>query len=340
MSTRSKYLIFAIGLALFCYLVYSYGIANIVHNLQQTGWWFLPIVLVWAVVYALNAMAWFVILRDHHSEIRFGTIFRVSLTAFALNYVTPFLNLGGEPYRAAALGGLVDKHRAISSVILYNMVRWVAHFGFWLSAVAAAFVTISVSPVFALALGAVSAALLLCIWFFITRHKYGIFESLIAWMSGRGLLHSFVQRLEPHGAALHTIDTQIRQLYTQQRGTFYLSITFEYVSRVIASYEFYFILKALGYAPTFLEALYINAATSFILNALFFVPFELGTREGGLLLVMQTLAYAQGIGIFIGLVNRLRELVWILIGMAVMLRTKTPEPRHSLIELIENGQNV
>jgi uncharacterized protein (TIRG00374 family) len=340
MSARSTKWIFAIGCALFSSLVYSYGIGNILHNLRRTGWWFLPIVLVWAAVYFCNALAWFVILRDHRSDIRFGTIFRLSITAFALNYVTPFLSLGGEPYRTAALNGKVEKHRAVSSVILYNMVRWLAHFLFWLSAVAAAFFTVNITPVIALVLGLICVALMLCIWFFISRHKHGIFESLIGWMSGRSLLRRYVRKLEPHRSSLHVIDEQIRQLYQDQRRTLYLSVALEYISRVIASCEFFFILKALGYAPTFLETFYINAATSFILNMLFFVPFELGTREGGLLLVMQSLAYAQGIGIFIGLVNRLRELVWILIGMALMLKTDKRSSQHSLLELIENEQSV
>lgn len=144
--------------------------------------------------------------------------------------------------------------------------------------------------------------------------------------------------MEPHRTALLSIDEQIKQLYQHQRKTFYKSIAFEYLSRIIASFEFFFILKALGYTPTFLEAFYINAATSFILNMLFFVPFELGTREGGLYFVMQSVGYVQGIGIFISLVNRLRELVWTFIGMALMLKTDKQPSTDSFLKMMEDEQ--
>ena len=157
-------------------------------------------------------------------------------------------------------------------------------------------------------------------------------------MSRKQFLHRYLQKLEPHRAALLSIDEQIKQLYQHQRKTFYTSIVFEYLSRIIASFEFFFILKALGYTPTFLEAFYINAATSLILNMLFFVPFELGTREGGLYFVMQSIGYVQGIGIFISLVNRLRELVWTLIGMALMLKTDKQPSTDSFLKMMEDEQ--
>jgi hypothetical protein len=65
------------------------------------------------------------------------------------------------------------------------------------------------------------------------------------------------------------------------------------------------------------------------------MPFELGTREGGLFLVMQTIGYPPGIGIVIGLVNRLRELVWLFIGLTFMLRTGAPKEERSTLEMME-----
>jgi len=338
LSSRVRYIVLTIGLAIFSYLVYSYGIANILTNLGRTGWWFLPIVLVWAIVYFCNAVAWYSILHDHHPDVSLLSIYRLTISAFALNYVTPFLNLGGEPYRVMALNGRVDKHRAISSVILYNMIRWLAHFFFWITGIAVAIAVLTPSLPFAAALAAICIALTFLVAFFMSRHKNGIFESLISWISSKRILKRYAAKLEPHKPTLLVIDKQIKQLYLHQRKTFYKSIAFEYVSRIIASLEFYFILKALGYSPTFLQAIYINAASSFILNMLFFVPFELGTREGGLYFIMQSIGYTQGIGIFIGLVNRLRELAWILIGMTGMLKSHKVEGEDSLLEMMEEEE--
>jgi uncharacterized protein (TIRG00374 family) len=103
MSKRSKTILLILGLAIFTYLVLDFGIDNIVANVKRTGWWFLPVIAVWIFVYLCNASAWYVILHDHSSNVRFGTVYSLTVTGFAINYVTPFLNLGGEPYRVLAL---------------------------------------------------------------------------------------------------------------------------------------------------------------------------------------------------------------------------------------------
>jgi hypothetical protein len=70
--------------------------------------------------------------------------------------------------------------------------------------------------------------------------------------------------------------------------------------------------------PSYRDALLLNGASSLVLNLLFFVPFELGTREGSLYMILNLIGYSADFGIFIGLINRARELVWILIGLALM----------------------
>jgi uncharacterized protein (TIRG00374 family) len=338
MSKRIKYIVLVVGLSVFSYMVCDYGFRNILTNLLDVGWWFVPIVLVWGAVYLCNAQAWFVILREYYPALRFWNIYKLTVTAFALNYITPFLSLGGEPYRVAALKGKVDKHRAISSVILYNMIRWLAHFFFWLFAIVLALVMLHLTLLLRLVLGTITILLFCLAGFFIARHKYGIFESLMSWMEGKRVLSFAVRKLEPHRRALLVIDGQIKELYTDHRRSFYASIGFEFLSRIIVSLEFFFILIALGYTPSYLEALLINAATSFLLNMLFFVPFELGTREGGLLLILQWLGYPAGIGIFIGLANRLREFAWIAIGLLLMLKTEGHEAEKTLWEIMEEDK--
>ena len=59
------------------------------------------------------------------------------------------------------------------------------------------------------------------------------------------------------------------------------------------------------------------------MNVLFFVPFELGAREGSLYLIMESLHVMPGVGVYIALVNRIRELFWILIGLGLVHFTRS-----------------
>jgi uncharacterized protein (TIRG00374 family) len=334
-SKRARIAFLLLGLAIFCYLVWSFGFDTIVLNVQRTGWWFLPVIGIWFVVYLFNAWAWYIILSDSAEKVSFGTMLTLTISGFAINYITPFLNLGGEPYRVLSLRESVGLHRAVSSVILYNMVRMLSHFFFWIAAVVLFVLTAHVSLGFGILLGCVSVVVLGLTYFFLSRHRKGIFESLLSWMSRYRFFQRLASKLDARRGGLLKIDKQIMQLYNHRRGSFYKVVTLEFLSRVIASAEFYFILHAVGYDTSFLEAIYINAASSLILNMLFFIPFELGTREGGLYIIMQSLGYISGIGIYVGLVNRVRELFWIFVGLLLIPWTGRQQVRGSMLEMIE-----
>jgi len=321
------------GFAVFVYLVWDFGIENIITNVQQTGWWFIPIIGVWGIVYLLNALAWHAIIAKGEQRVKFAQIFSVTLSGFAINYVTPFLNLGGEPYRVLALRDMLGMRHALSSVILYNMLHMLSHLLFWLVAVGALAFVLPVSTGIALLMMVTSAVLILIIGFFFSRHKNGIFESLLNLVLKIGILRPLATKLQQREEGLLAIDKLITELYSAYKGSFFTALFLEFVARVVAALEFYFMFLAIGLPISLLSALYIYAASSLILNILFFMPFELGAREGSLYLVAESLGMTAGVGIYAALINRVREFFWILIGLALIQLSGQKVPRKELLNM-------
>jgi hypothetical protein len=48
------------------------------------------------------------------------------------------------------------------------------------------------------------------------------------------------------------------------------------------------------------------------------MPLELGSREGGLVLVLKAIKISSPLGIYLGLVNRIREFFWIFVGLVLI----------------------
>ena len=67
-----------------------------------------------------------------------------------------------------------------------------------------------------------------------------------------------------------------------------------------------------------MTAFVATALSTTFANLFFFLPFELGAREGGLFLVFKVLGLSPEHGVFAAVVIRLRELVWMLIGLALL----------------------
>lgn len=332
MSKTFKTIFFAIGIALFTLLVLDFGIVNIISNVAKTGWWFVVIIGIWLVVYLLNALSWYMIIDAKNNEISFANVFSISLSGFAINYITPFVNLGGEPYRIIALKDHLGLSNSVSSTISFTMLHQLSHFFFWLTAIVVVFFLFTISSGIEAILFITFAVLLILIVFFFSRHKRGIFESLLRILSKlpfKKILYNKIIRKEE---ILLKIDQEIREFYKGKKRIFYLALLIEFTARLISSLEYYFILKAVGYEPTFMDAFLINAGASLIMNILFFIPMGLGTREGGLVLILEGLKYASGVGVYVGLINRIRELFWILIGLMLIQFNKVKSKKFKTIE--------
>ena len=117
---------------------------------------------------------------------------------------------------------------------------------------------------------------------------------------------------------LERIDAQIAELHKQRKSTFYISLGLEFSARIVGCLEVYFILNILTADVSFLACILIMAFTSLFANLFFFSPMQLGAREGGFVLATGGLAIPGAFGIYTGLIARVRELFWIMIGVLLM----------------------
>lgn len=289
-------------------------------NLKKAGYWFPAVVLLWIFIYLLNAWAWYVIIRDgRHAKVPFWKVYKLTISGFALNYATPVGLMGGEPYRIMELTPYVGASKATSSVILYVMMHIFAHFCFWLFSV---FLFIAVEPVnvgMGIMLGIIGVACLIAIYFFMKGYRKGMAVKTLRILGHVPYVKRWAKRFsEEKMETLQRIDRQIAELHGQRKSTFYFSLMLEFASRIVGCLEIYFILNILTDNVSFVACILIMAFTSLFANLFFFSPMQLGAREGGFALATGGLAIASSFGVYTGLITRVREIIWLIIGVLLM----------------------
>ncbi|KAA6347048.1 hypothetical protein EZS27_005459 [termite gut metagenome] len=322
MKSKFRNIFFGFGIVVIVVMILSFDMEyrELWGNLKRMSY-YLPLTFVlWAGIYLLNTCSWYLIIRNENKDpISFLKIYKITISGFALNSVTPLGMMGGEPYRIMELTPYLGVERATSSAILYIMMHIFSHFCFWLSSVVLFVCLYPVSQGMSFVLGVIVLLCALLVILFIKGYRNGMAVAVIR-LSGRipFLKKYAVYFADKYKKQLETIDQQIAMLHQKRKRTFYGTLLIEYMSRIVSCLEVWFILNILTGGIGFLDCILIAAFSSLMANILFFMPMQLGGREGGFALAVGSLSLSGAYGVYTALITRVREFFWIIIGLALM----------------------
>lgn len=292
-------------------------------NMGRVGMYMPAVIGVWVAVYACNAAAFQLIINHGHTLrlLPYHLAYKLTVSGFAFSYTTPF-GFGGAPYRVMELSGYIGTNRAMSSVVLYSMMHILSHFCLWATAALLYIAFYKVQPFMWTFILLFFAVFVVAVYFFYKGYKNGLVVKFVTVMAKVPLLKKYVSKFyEKNKESLKQIDEQIAYLHKQGKA-FYTALFYEYIARVINSFEYLFILWALApqAGATFLDALMILALSSLLGNLLFFFPMQLGVREGSLSLIIKMLfpTMSTSIGLLTSFYTRIRELFWIFVGVMLV----------------------
>lgn len=284
-------------------------------------------VAIWGVGYSLNMLSFRQILFAMAESVGLRKkilsswqILRLTISGYAINYITPFGLLGGEPYRVIALRPLLGTEKATQSVVLYSMMHIASHFCLWLiSIVWAVFALQSLTSDHWMGFSATFfvVTLLLILFWYLYRN---------------GIMLRFMHRW---------VDWPLLDPSLLPTEAFCQSLGYELLSRLVNVAEYWLIMQVLGFNTfRYGDALLVVAFSSLFANILFFSPLQMGTREGGILLALQYLVPAISsnvdsgmslltVAVTLSFATRLREFIWIAIGL-LLIRTRVASDNENI----------
>ena len=293
---------FIFGLLVLIIMVTQLDFQEVWAGLKHAGYWFFAVIALWGFLYIFNTATWYIIIDSIGGEqgvcrrckVGFWWLYKITVSAFALNYATPGGLMGGEPYRIMSLSPKIGTPKASSSVILFVMTHIYSHFWFWF----------------------------LSVWLYVLTQKMttkGIAVTGMNIVSHIPYLRRWAQPfVERNKEKLAEVDAQIAALHNQNPRTFVAAVVLELLCRLFSTLEIFFILLVIQPDVTIPQCILIYAFTTLFANMLFFMPLQLGGREGGFLMSAEGLSLTAQAGIFVALIVRVRELIWTAVGLLLI----------------------
>lgn len=313
-----KLVFLVVGLLTLSAIVWHIGPGLILDTAHRLGSLALLIILLpTVVVYLLEAYGWFLTLgRPFCEKVGFNRLFAIRMAGEVINVTTPTGYVGGEPMKAYLLKKYgVPIVEGLASVVTAKTTMTLAQILFILVGLGLMFWILGVTEhdqiIIVISLGTLVFGVVL----FIAAQRFGIAQGMLMLVRKLGLRISY---LESREAQLVDLDRTIQNFYIHRRQTFFLAVGTYFLGWITETLEVYAILYFLGSDVDLLSSLSIAGVSVLIKGGTFFIPGSIGAQEGGYLLLLLGFGYDDVTGITFALIRRLREVFWIVLGLAFL----------------------
>ena len=308
----------AFGVLLFTYLFHRAGPAKLLASITTLRWG-LGLVILWGgVAHVVKAWAWRLTLLDEKRHVAFARLLGLRLASEAVGQLGGFGQLFGEGLRVSQLGPAMPLSTGIASVtidrvffVLSAAVVTVAGLSAVLILMPLPHTLVIYARVFVFILLGVVLLTGIAI-----RQRWPVL-SVTALTLGR--IRYFRVWIDRERALIHSVENSLLDFYHRTASAFWASFLLNLACHAAAVVEVYLILWLIGTKLSLFGALTIEALTKLVNIAGTFNPGNIGTYEGGNMLIVRMFGLGGAVGLTLAFVRRLRALFWAGIGSLCLI---------------------
>jgi glycosyltransferase 2 family protein len=301
-----------IGIASFIAVIIDTGIDSIWEQLRQFKLLhFFIFIGLSTLNFMLYNFRWYYILKKiHNAKLSFWQLFMHRMSAFAVSYITPSAQTGGEPLRAMLLhDDGVPAGTCASSVIIDKGLEFAALFLFIASGLGVALFYGAMPPELRYAAGFILVLIVVAVfWFYYSSVKdIGFFSSIL-----RFFRLNKISRVRAWELGIIEVEVEMAKFYKKHLKSFILLV---FISLIIASFlllEHYLVARFMGVRLDFMQTFLVSTIPyiAYVLP----VPGGLGLLEGSTAAIFAVMGININAFVLVFII-RIRDLIFVLIGL-------------------------
>ena len=328
-----------LGILLFIHLIHRAGPAKLLASMVALGWG-LALVIAWGgVAHILKTWAWRLTLLDGKYQVSFARMLGLRLSSEAVGQFGGLAQLFGEGLRVSLLGPTIPLSHGIASVTIDRAF-------FVVSAAAVSFLGLSavlmVLPLpHKLILYAIVFACLLLGFVLLSaiaiRNRWPLLSRTSEFL---GRIRYFKPMIDRKRVLIYSVEESLLDFYHRTREAFWASLLLNLACHTAAIVEVYLILWLMGTKLTLFGAIAIEALTKLVNIAGTFNPGNIGTYEGGNVLITEMFGLTAAAGLTLAFARRLRALFWAGVGILCLISLSNRTKREKRSETNEDHMQV
>ena len=307
-----------LGVALLGYLIGQAGPARLLESLHRLGWGLALIIALGGISHLVKSYAWRLTLAGCGSKVSFGRLLQLRLVSEAAGQVGVLGQLFGEGVRVSALTAEIPIDKRVSSVTLDRALLIATGALVIIVGMAAALLVAPLSSALRLyaVVFAVATAGLLCAAAVAAARRWPFLSASTRALSR---IRYFGTRLESKLPVIRAIENHLFDFHRRTPFAFWGNLALNLVFHGLAVLEVYLILVFLGVKVGLVGALVFEGVTKLVNAVGLFNPGNLGTYEGGNVLIARMFALPALTGLAVAVARRTRAIFWTVVGIVCLV---------------------
>jgi phosphatidylglycerophosphate synthase len=333
LTSNFSFRIFAVllGIGLMTYLVVRTGPQMIWSEVRTVGWGMALIIVLGGVAHLLKTWAWRLTFRSDIGGLSWPRSFGMRLISEAIGQVGIAGKIFGEGMRVSMLGSAASNASGISAAALDSGLYIFSSAIVTVLGIACVLLLAPVSHKWRAYAFVFSGGLLVSLALFALAigKRWQVLTKITRAIGRVSPFQKWVSRKQ---SVVEATEENLFSFHREAPRAFWGSFGLNFACHALAVGEVYLVLRFMGFKVALLGALMLEGLTKLINSVGALNPGNVGTYEGGNVLITKLLGITSSSGLTLALCRRLRAMFWAAVGavcLMVMKRTTrqdTPDP--------------